>query len=404
MKYILFISMFISLNALTLEECIDKTLKYHPEIKTYNLEIEKNEEVKKGIESSYLPQLNFEATYNINQTYLVNGETVEEDGSSIGLKLEQKIYDFGKTSSLVKASEVDKEIVKLSLENSKASLVTKVKQLYKTLLYYNKAKEVREEELKTKEAYYVQAKAMRKEGLKTLVDESRFLSALYSAKENLYISQSEFNKTKESLSLIMGEKIDKHIEIDDSVLKKDFIDKNSIEDNYLLKIESKNIERNKFLQKSSQSQHYGSINGFASYQHIDNLSEYDSKLVGVVLNIPLYTGGKISSDVQQNLINQQIAQTKKEAYSLSLKDEIQSLIFDIKRYNHTILSKQKELELANQSKKVVEGRYKEGLATYIEVLDISSLKLEAELGLLESYYKKSLVIDRVDYLQGSLNE
>jgi outer membrane protein TolC len=51
---------------------------------------------------------------------------------------------------------------------------------------------------------------------------------------------------------------------------------------------------------------------------------------------------------------------------------------------------------------VLDGRYKEGLSTYIEVLDASSLVLDAKLGLLEAYYEKTLSIDRIDYLKGKI--
>ncbi len=78
------------------------------------------------------------------------------------------------------------------------------------------------------------------------------------------------------------------------------------------------------------------------------------------------------------------------------------MIIDIIRYEKTIKSKQAQLISANNTKDVLQGRYKEGLSTYMEILDAESLVLDAELGLLEAYYTKSVAIDHIDYLKGKV--
>ena len=61
-----------------------------------------------------------------------------------------------------------------------------------------------------------------------------------------------------------------------------------------------------------------------------------------------------------------------------------------------------QLEAATSTSNLLEARYKEGLATYIEVLDAISLVLNARLGVLEAYYSKSIAINRIEYLKGNL--
>ena len=87
---------------------------------------------------------------------------------------------------------------------------------------------------------------------------------------------------------------------------------------------------------------------------------------------------------------------------IAIKESLSNLLIDIARYDKTIASKQAQLHWANDTKDVLEGRYKEGLSTYIEVLDAESLILTAQLELLEAYYTKSTSIDQVDYLKGKI--
>ena len=88
--------------------------------------------------------------------------------------------------------------------------------------------------------------------------------------------------------------------------------------------------------------------------------------------------------------------------ALILKEELRSLLIDIKRYSKTIKAKKAQLSSARTTRKVLEARYKEGLTTYIELLDSTTLVLNAKLGLLEAYYSRSLALDRIEYLKGKI--
>jgi outer membrane protein TolC len=154
------------------------------------------------------------------------------------------------------------------------------------------------------------------------------------------------------------------------------------------------------LHKSARASHYGSLDLLASYNRVGSLNLYDTQLVSVVLNIPLYAGGRLTAQTQNAEIGLQIAKEQKASKILALKEQVSNLVLDIQRYNGTIAAKKAQLDAAKSTQRVLEGRYKEGLATYIEVLDASSLVLNAKLGLLQAYYEKTLSIDTIEYLKG----
>ncbi len=396
-------------QTLTLERSIQKTLQNHPDVKTFTLRVSQSHSAYDASFSEYLPQVTLSANYNAVQTFVfpANGvfNTIDDSGWIAGASVKQKIWDFSKTSSSVDASKFDESISQLSLEDIKALLVSKVKSLYELMLVEREAVSVREQDLKTKEAYYKQSLAFVEQGLKTSADSSRFLSAVYLSKESLAESQAEFEKAKNSLSLYMGESIDSDVVLDSELLESDFttstnIEQKILEKNYQLKIATQNIEKNELLHKSAQASHYGSIDAVGSYNHISSLNEYDSKLLGVTLNIPLYSGGRVSAESQRAKIGAQIAKEQKASAKLALKEESQNLLTDIKKYRYTIEAKKAQLNSSQQTTALLDGRYKEGLATYIEVLDATALELNAKLGLLNAKYQLAQAINRLQYLQG----
>ncbi|WP_434658771.1 TolC family protein [Sulfurimonas sp. NW9] len=244
--------------------------------------------------------------------------------------------------------------------------------MYELMVVQKEAIAVREADLHVKEAYYAQAKALLQQGLKTEADTSRFLSAVYAAKDNLAIAKSLYAKAKNSLSLYMGETIEENVDLEADVLKKEFDStqytvQEILERNTELKIYDETIQKNALLHKSARASHYGSLDAVASYNRVSSLNLYDAHLVGVVLNIPLYAGGKLTAQTQNAKIGLQVAKEQKASKILALKEEISNLVLDIHRYDETIAAKKAQLDSAKKTKRVLDGRYKEGLSTYIEV-------------------------------------
>jgi outer membrane protein TolC len=413
-KSLLVFSLFyacVFADTLSLQESIDITLANNPDIKSLKLKITQSQKSYDVSFADYLPQINVQAEYDFTQTYVLPSggtfNTKEDDGWNVGANLKQKIWDFQKTSSKVKASKIDETMAELSFEDIRALMVYKIKSLYKFIVVQKEDIAVRKKDLAAKKSYYEQAKALEAQGLKTKADSSRFLSAYYAAQEKLAISQASFDKAKKSLSLYMGQKIKDDTLYETDVIKKKFsfektpaLENEILTNNSQLKIDAQNIDKNILLHKSAKASHYGSVDAIASYKHFDTLNAYDSSLVGVTLDIPLYSGGRTTAEAQKAQIGIQITKEQQASKVLAIKEELSNLLIDIERYDKTIESKQAQLRWANDTKNVLQGRYKEGLSTYMEVLDAESLALDAELGLLSAFYTKSVAIDRIDYLKG----
>ena len=410
-KNTLLLLIFTTLNAqiLNLNDCISKALDRHPDIKNFALQVQYNAQGVNVAHADYLPQVTLNAEYNPTKTYTFpsNGiwNTKESNGWQATAMLKQKIWDFSKTLSNIEAKRTEEEVSKLTLKDAKAFLAYKVKLQYELIVVQKKAVKVREEDVKAKEALYNQAKALVKQGMKTKADESRFLSSLYVAKENLAMAQANFKKAKSTLSLYINTPISDDAIFEENILNEtDFVanEQHILDNSPTLQSLQKNIEKSELNYKSIKVTRYGSIDAIASYSHQDNLNAYDSSLVEMVLSVPLYKGGSLSALEQQALINKQRSQTEYDSKKLLLKEEIETLGIDLKRYSQTIMAKEAQLLSAKQTQTVIQARYKEGLSTYMEVLDAMATALDAHLGLLQAKYEKSATIHRVEYLEGKI--
>lgn len=412
--FLLLLLMLSGLNAkdLTLDSCIDKAIASHPDIHRFMLQVEKSQSGIKAAKADFLPKISINGEYDPRKTFALsqNGtfHTIEDDSWQEGITLTQKLWDFSKTSATIKASKIQKSIANLSLREAKALLSYQVAIVYENLQLQKEAIRVRKEDVKAKKAFYKQAKALVKQGLKTNADASRFKASWYSAKESLSITKADFEKARVQLAYYIGEKIPKHV-----VLEKSFSDnlpalqtqkilKKVLQNNPSLKSLQKNIKKDALLYKATKASHYGSIDAVASYNRQKSLNKYDSKVVGIKVNIPLYSGGKTSALVQQSFLEMQSAKEVYKSKVLALKQEVKTLLVDLKRYHMTIQSKKEQLKSAKETMSILQARYKEGLSTYIEVLDAKAFVLSAKLGLLNARFAQSTILHRLHYLEGKI--
>ena len=397
----------LAAQTLSRENCVHLALRSHPDIKRFILQVNRSRTGIALARADYLPQLSLNGEYDPTRTYVfsTNGafNTKDSDGWQVGATLKQKIWDFSRTSALIKAQKAQQEIANLSLQDAKALLAYKVKLQYDLALIQQQAMVVRKKDLQVKEALYQQAKALVEQGLKTQADATRFLSATSIAKDNQFIAEANFTKANTILSLYIGEPIPPDVEYSDTALlpapyqaKEESI----LQHSPLLQSLRKNIAKSDLLYQATKADRFGSIDAVGSYTHQDTLNSYDTTLVGVMLNIPLYSGGRLSAQEEQAIIDRQSAQNEYKAKVLALKEEFATLLIDLRRYDQTIKAKNTQLNAAQQTQEVVNGRYQEGLATYIEVLDATALQLDAKLGLLQARYDRVRTIHRLEYLQG----
>ncbi len=402
----------LAAQTLTMQECVDKTLSNHPDIKIFMLKVAQSEEGYNASRSDYLPQVTLSGEYDPLRTYVMpqNGQfqTIDDDGWSVGAVVKQKIWDFSKTSSRMEAAQKEERIAELSLRDAKAAMIYKVRSLYKLMVVQREAVAVRRKDMEAKKALYDQAKGLVTQGLRTEADASRFLAAYYLAKDNLGAAEASLEKARTAMALYIDAPLPEDVELESDVIRHGtlaiaddpVLQDEMLKNNLQIRIASQSIDKSELQYRSAWASRYGSLDAVASYTRQETLNGYDTTLVGVTLTIPLYAGGRIRAEAQQARIGTEVAKEQRDSRIIALREELDALLIDLKRYEKSIEAKEAQLNSAEATRKVLEARYKEGLSTYIEVLDATALSLNAELGLLEAWYGRGIAVNRIDYLTG----
>ncbi|WP_456429484.1 TolC family protein [Nitratifractor sp.] len=408
MIFLLFSLIALQAKLLRLNDCIDRALATHPDVRAFMVKVQQQKEGIRMEQSVRLPQISIHAEYDPQRTYLMsqNGASniINSDSWSAGISVSQQLFDFSRSSHAIRSAKIRHEISRLSLEEAKALMRYEIRVAYALLLVQKAALKARKKDLVAKKALYEQAKALVKQGLKTKADESRFLSSVRQAEDALAIAQASYEKARITLEQYIGEPIPEGTRFEEwrlenaakSSIKAD--PKQISANNLQVRIAQKNREASyeQFLAK--RLERYGTVNLVAEADHFDTLSRYDSTVVGVRYSAPIYSGGRLSAQAQQSRIAEMVAAAEKDSKKRAIIKEARSILADLKETRKRIAARLSQLRSADETRALIEARYEQGLATYMEVLDAEAVWLEAKLGLLSAYYTRLERQSRLEYL------
>lgn len=109
----------------------------------------------------------------------------------------------------------------------------------------------------------------------------------------------------------------------------------------------------------------------------------DVGAVGVILDIPLFEGGRISARVRQEQARLRAAQERLRKLELLVGLDVQSAVLNINSSRERIAATEKSIEQAKESLRIEQEKYALGKGSITDVLDAQSALLEAQT----SYYR-----------------
>ena len=402
----------LSLHAdvLSLQSCIEKALKTHPDIRVFLL---KTKQRLKGVaiqKGAWYPKVSAYAEYDPQRTYVMpqmgSFHTVDEDGWTAGVSINQRIFDFSRTSHAIQSAKTEADISQLSLKDAKSLMRYRVRIAYAQILVQEAALKARQKDLEAKKALYAQAKALVKQGLKTEADESRFLASVRRAEDALAVAHAAYAKAKIALEQYIGSPIPPDAEFETDILRHPDSTKRTpqvaeiLQNNLDLKIAHKNEKAAQERYESKHAEHFGTIEVVAEANHFDALNRYDTTLLGVRYAVPIYTGGILSAQAEQEKLGQMMAAEERASKRRVVTQEVRSLLADLQESQKRIDARRAQMVSAKDTRELIQARYEEGLATYMEVLDAQAVWLDAKLGLLNAYYARAEQRFRLEYLNG----
>jgi len=408
-KFILLVGLFssitLSAEVLTFSKAYELALENTHSIKSSVFKMNGSKERVNQAKSQLYPQLNLSAyykktEYNYNKNYNASGDTIRQGLLSYTVSARQSLYNAQVYSgiSLEKSKE---ELYEISVKIDKEELAQKVFkayldllktenkiELYKSYLKYAKSKL---DELQKK---YDMFMASKMDYLEMKVEYKSAQIDLRKEKKLLIVNQLKLKQfigdNKYELPLIDPKK---HVLRTIGMIKSSVIDKNNFSSNLeLLKSKLSVIIAKKDIHNAFVA-HYPTLDLQASYSGYDtddptSDSLYrDVKSVMLNFNLPLYSGGKVSSRVRELECNLQAAD---EDYK-DTKKNIQVMYDEnfalLEASIESVSMYQEALESSTLYVKAIEQGYENGLKSIIDLNDAKNKQYEVKYKYIENIYE-----------------
>ena len=399
----------------TLYDTLAKAYKTSPLLKSHRFKLEAiNEELAKAL-SNNRPQVNFYGSVGSDETTTVNTSSLESktknNPKSVTLEIQQNLYDFGRTKSLINIADNSIFAQRAELSDQEQQILLEASTIYLALLSSTEINKLAKNNLLLLDKHYQATNDRFKLGEATSTDLSLAKARYLRARSDEIKSRGDIEKERSKyFSLIGGEAPKKlyfpKIEIAIPKNLKD-ITKVTLQGNPKI-IASGFKKKLSFVKISSAASellpsldlNLSAQNAWAPNTFFD---EYENYKMEFNFKFPLYSGGYKYSNVRQKkkeamqsskILDFNIKKTLKEVEILWI--ELNSLEAQIVSINSTI----KANEMAVEG---VKKEYEVGSRTLLDVLDTEQDLLEEKVEAIKIKREKFLTIFNLIAYMGKLS-
>ncbi len=394
---------------LTLDEAVATALKNHPQI----VEAKENllgAEAKTGQSlANYYPQISFAADWSKGRSFLTAQESIKQtEVTTAGLYLRQTIYDFGRTSGAVETARGNREAADTALTVTRQDLTLRVRVAFYLVLAIEKQVVAVRENVKAREEVFRQAQEFFNQGIRAKVDIAKAEANFFAAKTNLIRAESNREIARIELANAMGiASLGERNPVATSFVLLPLPERNSSQQNALCnRAELQQFAALKSAAtgslKSAKSTYLPVLSGVASvgYADRDFPPSGDVWGVGLVLTMPLFSGFSSVEQVCEATAALNSIEARQDNLKLQIIKEVESAWFGGNDASARMVSTQKEVDAANESKSLAEGRYQEGIGSIIEVTDAQSQTLDAQTANIQAMFDYYTALARLDRAMG----
>ena len=394
---------------LTLDEALGTALKNHPQV----IEARENlngAEAKTGQAlANYYPQISLSADWIRGQSYFPAQETIKiSETNTASLYLKQTIYDFGRTSGAVEAARGNREAADNALAVTRQDLTLRVRVAFYLVLALEKQVQAVRENVKAREDVFRQAQEFFTQGIRTRVDVARAEANYFAAKTNLIRAESNREIARVELANAMGiASLGEHSPVATSSVLLSLPERNSSQQDALLnRAELQQFAALKSAASgnltSAKSSYLPILSGVASIGYADRDFPPTGNVWGVGLNltVPLFSGFSSVEQVREATAAMNSIEARQNNLKLQIIKEVESAWFGGNDAAARMVSTQKEVDAANESKSLAEGRYQEGVGSIIEVTDAQSQTLDAQTANIQAKFDYYTALARLDRAVG----
>lgn len=389
-------------DSLSLHMLINQVFENYPALKKTDKDLIAID-AKIGLtKTAYLPDVNFSATYSrvgpttsitmpingVNETFSLFPENVY----NATLSLNQNIYDFGKTQKNVALDQQNKEMVLLTVDQTKQRLSTAVMAGYYTISYLNEAIRIKNEQLNNLKEHlnFVQKKAETGSALRYDITTTKVRISII--ENQITDLETALNVQTSQLNSFLGNTNETKVMLKQPLYQVELLTSTDslLQVAYRQRSEMKMALQKEEVVKSKlavvQVQNNPSLNFFASggYKngYLNTYLQDVGKLnfaVGVGLKVPVFDANrkkyiKIQTNAELEA-DQQETEVLRRNISNEIVEDRANVLSAFKKVNQSCL----QLEQAQQAYELATVNYQAGTITNLDLLDSFNQLAESKL-------------------------
>ncbi len=331
-----------------------------------------------------------------------------------GLKVTVPIWLGGKLRTAVDLTKKEVKAAKEQLKKDENAVIYNVVRAYYSVLTAKAFVETAQLAVRDAEKHLKDAETVYKAGIGLKSDVLRAKVYLEQMEENLVKAKSNYSVALRALAVAMGEFPKGEISVEGDLTYKPFnfnldeLIETAIKNRPELKELKVRLSQTKDMEKLAKADFLPQVGAFGEVFSADDTApwnkENSSWAVGVRASINLFSGG----EKLYRLRKSRIARLKVKEYEERAK---KGIAFEVSKAYYNFISAKKRVDLARaaiasaqESLRIVEKRYKNGLATITELLDTQTALNQARSNYVAALSAYRQAIAQVYYAAGILPE
>jgi len=414
-------------DSLTLKQCIKIALENNPFIGYKNWQIEEVNAQRKEASSQRWPRLSAVGSYyHYSDTQRLAPPRrpdypliFTDDMLSWGLAVTMPLFTGGRITNEIRATELVQQSAEYSLDYARQELIFNVTSVYFSILKQHKiiksldfSRTTLEGHLSRVKEFISAKKAARLDKLRIevrlaniiqkieqqkniLAIQNRSLANLMGLKEiNFHIppqSELPFTKPKmgleENLNQAFAHRADYH----------------SAQKDVEAQAKRVRVANAGYWPSISLYATYGAKKAVGSFIKPPEIDGYeDIGQVGIFLELPVFDGGKIKSNVQQEKAKLALLKEKLRELKLNIRLDVEAAISNITSTGKRISATEKAIEQANESLRIEMEKYNLGKGSLTDIFDAESALLEVQTIYYMALADYSIYSAQLKFVQGKL--
>ena len=388
-KIIILILFVINVNAtlaqepvqlLTLDDAIEMAVSNNHSLKISEIQVDISKARVRDSKSQYYPQLESKIVVPF----------VERES---GFFLDQLIWDFGRTSNIVKSTKFQLEASRFSYDETLNDTIQNTTISYYTALTNKHFLEAAELDLKKKELIFEKIKELNRIGRSSNIELTQAKSDTGNARLELLRQKNQFEISKMELLDFIGAEHDAEVELVDNeeVLFKqynlDIALMNAVNRSPMLRKIDAEQSASMANAKAAKSEFYPVIFGRTAYRFEGEGGEdFPGFIAGFGFTFPIFEG--FSRFARLDIRNAESTRSliEYEKSKKNIQTEVKRLFMDLEFNRQKIDITHTNKKVAEENLNLIKERYNLGTASQIELVDAELFYAESNSNYLQSIY------------------